>query len=478
MTHLIDNSEAYHTIRWILDNADMGFFIVTAPHQMQRKIADLYDAPRVAVYDYSRISGIYSYYDISVWVESHKDKDVFFILNMQNAFTNEKGIDEEIMLAFNMSRDLLAQKQKIWLFFMTKELEYYLSTFAHDIYAYVRLKAHFIAEEESSFEGQRILEFDERHNFRQIKEALTRYKELEESYMSLPQEGTPDEQLLSAAISLSNIATLYKDYAEYDNALRLLEKINETRERILGKGHPDTAATYNNIAGVYFRQGDYSKALEWYQKALAICEKSLGKEHTNTAANYNNIAFIYSHQGDYSKSLEWYQKALAICEKVLGKEHPDTATTYNNIALVYSRQGDYSKALEWYEKALVIREKVLGKEHPSTATTYNNIALVYNNQGDYAKSLEWYQKAKAIYERVLGKEHPSTAATYNNIAIVYDNQGDYSKALEWYQKALDTYERVLGKEHPDTAAIYNNIAIVYSRQEDYSKPALEVPRTK
>ena len=274
------------------------------------------------------------------------------------------------------------------------------------------------------------------------------------------------------AATYNNIASVYSRQGDYPKALEWHQKAFAIHKKVLDKDHPDIATTYNNIAVVYDRQGDYPKALEWYKKALAIREKVLGKEHPDTATTYNSIAVVYSRQGDYPKALEWYKKALAISEKVLWKEHPDTATTYNNIAFVYSSQGDYSKALECYQKALVIREKVLGKEHPDTATTYNNTAYMYSSQGDYPKALEWYQKALTICEKVLGKEHPDTATTYNNIAFVYSSQGDHPKALEWYQKSLAISEKVLGKEHPCIATTYNNIAGVFDNQGDYPK-ALE-----
>ncbi len=279
------------------------------------------------------------------------------------------------------------------------------------------------------------------------------------------------EQLQIAKLfSVGGVGQIY--LGNYSQALTWYYKELTIREKVLGAGHPDTAASYNNIALVYDHQGDYQKALEWYFKALPICEKVLGAWHPDTATTYNNIALVYDHQGDYQEALEWHFKALPICEKVLGAGHPNTATTYNNIASVYDNQCDYQKALEWYFKALPICEKVLGAEHPSTATTYNNIALVYDNQCDYQKALEWHFKALPIRERVLGAEHPDTATTYNNIASVYDHQGDYQKALEWYFKALPIWERALGAEHPNTAATHNNIASVYNHQCDYQK-ALE-----
>jgi len=45
-----DNRESYETVSWILDNADTGFFIVTAPHNMQRNLAELYKTSKVEIY--------------------------------------------------------------------------------------------------------------------------------------------------------------------------------------------------------------------------------------------------------------------------------------------------------------------------------------------------------------------------------------------------------------------------------------------
>ena len=67
-----NNQEAYETVSWILDNADMGFFIVTAPHNMQRELAELYKTSRVEVFDYAKKASSYSYSELSAWVESYQ----------------------------------------------------------------------------------------------------------------------------------------------------------------------------------------------------------------------------------------------------------------------------------------------------------------------------------------------------------------------------------------------------------------------
>jgi tetratricopeptide (TPR) repeat protein len=460
---LTDNSEAYEALSWILENANSGFYIVTAPSHMQRELALRYKTPDIEIYDYSQNVASYSYSELDNWAESHQSTNFYFILNMQLAMYND-----EDLLRFNMSRDMLAKKHKAWVFFMTRETDDRLSTFAYDIYSYVRLKARFKQEKSIEYDNPKIMTIDAPYYVEGAKEALARYKDLEEELIALSIEDTPDDRLLAAAITLSNIAELYKNIADYRNALRLLEFVKKAREKVFGTKHPDTAATYNDIGLVYHDQGDYSETLDWYMKALAIRDKVLGKEHPETATMYNNIAMVYYNQGDYSDALDWHMKALVMREKVLGTEHSDTATTYGNIALVYDSKGDYSKALDWYMKSLAIIERVLGLEHPNTATIYNNIAIVYFSQGDYSKALDWHMKALAIREKVRGKEHQDTANSYNNIAIIYDSKGDYLNALDWYLKSYKILLSKLGAEHQKTVLVKRNMKISYNMAAKYS----------
>lgn len=209
------------------------------------------------------------------------------------------------------------------------------------------------------------------------------------------------------------------DYAKYDKAIKVWNRVINLREQLYGKEHPDTASatSYNNIGCVYDNQGDYERALDYYFKALEIKEKVLGKEHPDTAGLYGNMGLVYTRLGKYKTALEYLFKALEIEEKVLGKDHSSTAITYNNIGLAYTYLGEYDKALVYYFKALATQE-VYGKDHLSTATSYNNIGFVYRKQGDYDSALEYYFKALAIREKVLGKDHPKTKQIAKDVKFV------------------------------------------------------------
>ena len=155
----------------------------------------------------------------------------------------------------------------------------------------------------------------------------------------------------------------------YEEILRILEAE-------LGPEHPSVAITLNNLAVLYKSMGDYEKALPLYQRALDICENVLGPQHPSVATTLNNLAVLYESMGDYEKALPLYQRALDISENVLGPQHPSVATTLNDLAGLYKSMGDYEKALPFYQRALEILKNKLGSAHPNFKIVEQNIQIL------------------------------------------------------------------------------------------------------
>lgn len=63
----------------------------------------------------------------------------------------------------------------------------------------------------------------------------------------------------------------------------------ELSKRLLGDNHPDVAISLNNLAALYRYRGRYRKAKPLFEQALKICERTLGVSHPTTMtirANY------------------------------------------------------------------------------------------------------------------------------------------------------------------------------------------------
>ncbi len=70
---------------------------------------------------------------------------------------------------------------------------------------------------------------------------------------------------------------------QYDKALPLYERALRIREAQLGADHPYTALSLNNLAVLYKSMGQYDKALPLCERALRIREAQLGADHPDTA---------------------------------------------------------------------------------------------------------------------------------------------------------------------------------------------------
>ncbi|GAB4341597.1 MAG: hypothetical protein Fur0042_03170 [Cyanophyceae cyanobacterium] len=240
-------------------------------------------------------------------------------------------------------------------------------------------------------------------------------------------------------------------------------------ERRFGPGHPTTAVSLNNLAGLYKSQGRHGEAEPLYRRSLEIKERALGADHPDTAQSLNNLAELYRSQGRYGEAEPLFRRSLEIREQVLGADHPDTASSLNNLAYLYKSQGRYGEAEPLYRRSLEIREQVLWADHPDTAQSLNNLAGLYHAQGRYGEAEPLYRRSLDVQEIVLGADHPDTAYSLNNLAGLYESQGRYGEAEPLHRRALEIRERVLGVDHPDTAYSLNNLAGLYNSQGRYGE---------
>ena len=101
----------------------------------------------------------------------------------------------------------------------------------------------------------------------------------------------------SVAITISNLAELYKNQQRYVYAEPLFKQALETQKQILGPNHPDVATILNNLAEMYAAQGKYADAEPLFKQALAIKEKAFGENHLDVVVILENLAYTYKKIG-------------------------------------------------------------------------------------------------------------------------------------------------------------------------------------
>ncbi len=272
----------------------------------------------------------------------------------------------------------------------------------------------------------------------------------------------------AVAISLNNLAELYRLQGSYAVAESLHKKALAIWENALGPDHPDVAISLNNLAFLYRLQGLYADAEPLYRRSLAIQEKALGPDQPVIAVLLYNLAELYRVQGRNSDAEPLYRRSLAIREKALGPDHLDVAQLLNNLAEFYRLQGRSADAEPLYRRSLAIREKARGPDHPDVAQSLNNLALLYEQQGHHADAERLHLRSLAIREKALGPDQPAVLISLNNLASLYDRQGRYADAEPLHQRALAIREKTRGPDHPDVAISLNSLASLYVRQGRYA----------
>jgi CHAT domain-containing protein/tetratricopeptide (TPR) repeat protein len=291
------------------------------------------------------------------------------------------------------------------------------------------------------------------------------------------------EQHPDYAVSLMNVAELYRSAGDYVRAEPLLREASEILKAALGDQHARYAMSLNNLALLYHSMGDFARAEPLFLQAVEIHKGALGEQHADYATSLNNLAALYYSMGDAARAEPLFRQAIEIRKSALGKQHPDYAVSLNNLAELYRSAGDYARAAPLYREASEILKAVLGDQHATYATSLNNLAELYRAMGDVARAEPLFRQALEIRKIALGDQHADYATSLNNLAMLYHSTGDYARAEPLYREAIEIDRVALSEQHPGFAIDVNNLAEVYVAMGDYARAeplcrqALEIRRT-
>jgi tetratricopeptide (TPR) repeat protein len=308
---------------------------------------------------------------------------------------------------------------------------------------------------------QEVSEVDRRGRYREAVPLLQRILEVRQRHLG------PDSPEVGRA--LNDLAFFLNESGKYAEAEPLDRQALALYRKVLGEEHPGTANSYNNLAMNLARQGRYTLAQPLFEKALALRRRLLGEGHPLTATSYNNLAALRNAQGQFEQAEPLFRQALASRRKQLGEEHLDTAQSYGNLASNLGAQGRYAEAEPLHRRALALRQTLLGAEHPETALGCNSLALNLHAQGRYAEAEPLLHQALAVRRTLLGEAHPDTLRSYNNLAYNLGAQGNHAEAEPLFRRVLALRQQGLGAKHPDTATSYNNLAANLDAQRRYAE---------
>lgn len=278
-------------------------------------------------------------------------------------------------------------------------------------------------------------------------------------------ERNPKTDILQLSTLYSEMASFFRERGypgDYEKAKIYYQKTEQGMKQIYGdKPHPEMAAFYDEYALLYDNMGKYSEALSLLQKALEIKQKTLKKEHPDIVQSYGSIGLIYYELTEYDKALDYLNEALEIADKIWSGPFSFKSDIYNNLGLVYRSKGDYQKAEELYGRALRIREEIYTPDHPMVLATKNNIAQVYASEERYSEAISLFETVIRKYRGNSTEDSVFLATIYDNLSTAYREMERYNDAIDICTKGLNIRKNIYGKKSLDYAISLNNLALIY-----------------
>jgi tetratricopeptide (TPR) repeat protein len=98
----------------------------------------------------------------------------------------------------------------------------------------------------------------------------------------------------------------------YERAVALARKALDMAEQAMGPDHPSVAVSLNDLALLYRTLGHYAQAEPLYKRALAIWENALGPHHPSVATSLINLAELYRATDRIKAAEEMERRAARI----------------------------------------------------------------------------------------------------------------------------------------------------------------------
>ncbi|HWN67334.1 MAG TPA: tetratricopeptide repeat protein, partial [Haliangium sp.] len=198
------------------------------------------------------------------------------------------------------------------------------------------------------------------------------------------------------------------------------------------------ARLFFHLGQMMVKEGRYDESAVHLYQALIIHERVLGREHPQVAASLNALGEVARLRGQDEDAARFYLQAQAIYEHTLGPDYPRLAYPLSNLGLVRRRQGRHQEAAEYFHRAWIVWEQALGPEHIEAAYPLVGLAASYLELGRAAEALPLAEHALRLREQ--GHVGPAELAETRFItarAIMAKAAGTSPRANRDVRRALE-----------------------------------------
>lgn len=207
---------------------------------------------------------------------------------------------------------------------------------------------------------------------------------------------------------LQALGNIYRNLREFDKAIQSFKRavnLAETYER------RSLCSSLGNLATVYNQTENYNEAISVLEKGLTIALSTGNKQSEGSILTSLGIAFF--QKGDYYNATNSVLKSVEVTRQI-GDRRGESLALHNlsNFSLQFN---DFDNCIKYSTMSLAIAKEI--KIRPSEANGYYNIGMAHFFKGEYENAVNILRSAVYIFEEIYGTSHSHTISATDALTM-------------------------------------------------------------
>jgi tetratricopeptide (TPR) repeat protein/transcriptional regulator with XRE-family HTH domain len=256
-------------------------------------------------------------------------------------------------------------------------------------------------------------------------------------------EQIPRPRSLDLVECLKEIALVYQDQQNFEQAQRGFERALALSKKAFGPKSPNVSVVLNHLADFYWAQGNYTLAESLFQQALTIQQQQRKPDYRSIVVIFRRLESLYSEQKRFEEAEQLIRQELDLLQGILEPESLGIAVVDKRLADMCILQEKYEEAETLVQQALIIYKHHLKEEKgASFATCFESLAVISFGQEQYEQAESLYQRAVAAMEGTHEVKSPYMVRLLDNYALFLLHRGKEKEATQQYTRATNILKEI------------------------------------
>lgn len=259
-------------------------------------------------------------------------------------------------------------------------------------------------------------------------------------------------------VAQSNLAVSHRMVGAFQAAYAIDAALVEARRMHLGDDHYLTLFSRANLARDLYGLGRYREALDLQQASLPVFEERLGGRHQHVLIARRTVVIALRKVGQTAEAVAEGRRLYHACQGRLGSDHEYNLAAMMTYANALLAAGQVSSAWSLATEAVDRYRRQLGERNPLTLAAAVNQAVILRAMGERIRARNLGEATYRTLRQEVGADHPftlvSAVGVANDLALAHETES----ARNLYRRTLEDAARAIGREHPDTLVCAINLA--------------------